>query len=112
MGSRWEIALRCECSERRLGFQTIMNRTLAIIVLMLLLAAASHAEAPAESLLSAGRVDLEIVNLQNRIRQSPSDSEAYHLLSRAYFSLRRWDDSINAARKAVAIEPNNSDYHL
>lgn len=90
-----------------------MNRTLAIIVAMLLLAAgASHAEAPAESLLSAGRVDLAIVNLQNRIRQSPNDSEAYHLLSRAYFSLRRWDDSINAARKAVAIEPNNSDYHL
>src|SRR6266853_1606413 len=65
MGSRWEIALRCECSERRLGFQTIMNRTLAIIVAMLLLAAgASHAEAPAESLLSAGRVDLAIGNLQ------------------------------------------------
>jgi len=82
--------------------------------LLLLLATALVSTAtprPAE-LLSAGRVDDAIRELQAELQSSPSDAAAYNLLARAYYSLQRWDDAISAAQRSVALVPSNSDYHL
>jgi len=70
-------------------------------------AAASGKEA-----LKAGKMDEAITLLRAATRERANDAEAWHLLSRAYLSLERWDDAVKAAEKAVALETNNSDYHL
>jgi len=64
------------------------------------------------ALLASGRVDDAISTLQQEIKASPNDGEAYNLLCRAYFSLSQWDRGIAACEKAVALEPGNSTYHL
>ena len=89
-----------------------MRRVLGIVVAVALMAAAAKAEMAAQALLSQGQVDVAIADLQNHVRSAPSDAEAYHLLCRAYYSLQRWDNAIEAAQKAVSLAPNNSDYHL
>jgi len=66
----------------------------------------------APALLAAGRVDDAISDLRNKINAAPNDAEAYHLLCRAYFSLGKWDQAISACEKSVALQPNNSRYHL
>lgn len=65
----------------------------------------------AQSLLAAGRVDQAIQALQQQIHSAPS-AEAYNLLCRSYFTLDEWDRGIPACERAVALEPNNSLYHL
>lgn len=71
----------------------------------------SISSSPSE-LLNAGRVDDVLKLLNSRIKASPLDAQAYHLLSRTYFSVQRWDQAINAGEKAVSLLPGNSDYHL
>jgi cytochrome c-type biogenesis protein CcmH/NrfG len=83
--------------------------------LMLVLAPALSLEAaelsPAK-LLAAGRVDDAILTLQNRITAAPNDAESQNLLCRAYLALTNWDASVAACQKAVALEPENGEYHL
>jgi tetratricopeptide (TPR) repeat protein len=50
--------------------------------------------------------------LKERTQQAPNDAEAYHLLSRAYYELEDWDNSIHAAERAVQLDPQSSEYHL
>jgi cytochrome c-type biogenesis protein CcmH/NrfG len=82
---------------------------------MLMLAPALSLEAaelsPAK-LLAAGRVDDAILTLQNRINAAPNDAESQNLLCRAYLALTNWDASVAACQKAVALEPENGEYHL
>ncbi len=82
---------------------------------MLVLAPALSLEAaelsPAK-LLAAGRVDDAILTLQNRITAAPNDAESQNLLCRAYLALTNWDASVAACQKAVALEPENGEYHL
>jgi tetratricopeptide (TPR) repeat protein len=66
----------------------------------------------APTLLAAGRIDDAITTLQGEISASPNHGEAYNLLCRAYFALGDWDRGISACEKAVALDPNNSRYHL
>lgn len=66
----------------------------------------------AADLLSEGRVDDALRQLKARISESPNDAEAYHMLSRAYYSLGQWDRAIEAGQQAVSRAPNNSEYHL
>ena len=75
-------------------------------------AGSAAAEMAAQSLLSEGRVDVAIADLREHLRAQPNDAQAYHLLCRAHYSLQQWDKAIAAAQKAVALEPDNSDYHL
>jgi cytochrome c-type biogenesis protein CcmH/NrfG len=56
-------------------------------------------------------VDDALGSLRQRIHDSPGDAEAYHLLSRAYFSLKDWDKAIEAAERAASLKPD-SDYQL
>ena len=81
---------------------------------MLPAASASPKAAPmlAQELLNQGRVDDAVAQLQERIRKSPHDAEAHHLLSRAYLMVESWDKAVAPAEQAVALQPGNSNYHL
>ncbi len=85
---------------------------LLAIAVALLAALPLVAQQSPEQLLSQGRVDETIRVLKARLQGSPNDADAYNLLGRAYFGLRRWDDAVAAGEHAVALAPNNSDYHL
>jgi len=91
-----------------------MTRVASLITVLLLAVAAqaAQAELAAHSLLSAGRVDVAIADLQSHLRSTPNDAEAYYLLCRAYYGLQQWDEAISAAQKAIGLDPNNSKYHM
>ncbi len=90
-----------------------MKKRIRAILFVCFLALPLVAQLPsAEKLLAAGRADDAIRVLNARIQSSPSDAQAYNLLGRAYFGLRRWDDAIAAGERAIALAPNNSDYHM
>lgn len=86
----------------------------ALVVMLAALPASSKAALPmpAQDLLNQGRVDDAIAQLQARIQKNPNDAEAHHLLSRAYLMIESWDKAVPPAEQAVALEPDNSDYHL
>jgi cytochrome c-type biogenesis protein CcmH/NrfG len=94
-----------------------MNRHVLLLFLFFfgLLGAAVAAEAAdvaAQSLLSAGRVDVAISGLRTHLRSSPDDAQAYNLLCRAYYSVQQWNDAISGCERAVQLEPAISEYHL
>ena len=101
-----------------------MKTFLTIAVLMMALGMAavaapsstSSSTAPvtigANELLSAGRVDDALKALDQRLKKSPADAEAYNLLSRSYFAIQKWDHAVDASERAVALAPNNSEYHM
>jgi tetratricopeptide (TPR) repeat protein len=86
-------------------------RKLVLLVLPAMFAAGTTAASSAESLLTEGRVDDAIVELQSRVKAS-NDAEAFNLLCRAYFEVGDWNRGIPNCEKAVSLEPNNSAYHL
>jgi tetratricopeptide (TPR) repeat protein len=89
-----------------------MNLRTIILVLTLLPAALAQADESAPALLAAGRADDAILNLRSKIDSSPNDAQAHNLLCRVYFSMGDWDRGISACEKAVALERNNSRYHM
>jgi tetratricopeptide (TPR) repeat protein len=70
------------------------------------------ADTEASSLLKAGKADEALRVLNATIAQSPNDARAYNLLCRVYFQLELWDDAIHMAERSVALDPENSSYHL
>src|SRR5512140_1316659 len=96
----------------------MMRRLITVTALVLVgclsLAAAADIPTPglAADLLSAGRVDDALRLLNTRIKRSPQDAQSYNYLSRTYFSVQRWDEAIAAGEKAIALAPNNSEYHM
>ncbi len=89
-----------------------MKTRFLILVLALFAAALAAADDSAPALLAAGRADDAISTLHSKINASPRDAEAYNLLCRAYFSMGDWDRGIADCEKAVALDPNNSRYHM
>ena len=90
-------------------------RVLLIALMVMAASLSASATAPpmlAQDLLNQGRVDDAIAQLQGRIQKTPGDAEAYHLLSRAYLMIESWDNAVPPAEKAVALQPDNSNYHL
>ena len=75
-------------------------------------AAIAGADETAPALLASGHVDEAIVALHGQISSSPNDAVAHNLLCRAYFTLGQWDRGISACEKAVALAPQNSQFHL
>lgn len=65
-----------------------------------------------ESLLQAGRVDEAISVLNQRLASSNNDAEAHNLLSRAFYAMNDYDRAISEGERAIALAPNNADYHL
>ncbi len=80
--------------------------------LLFLLALPAAAADSARDLLCAGRVDDAVAAIQARLQTSPQDAEAHHLLARAYLFIEKWDRAVEAAERAVALQPKSSDYHL
>lgn len=66
----------------------------------------------AQDLLTSGKLDEAVMELQKRIAGSANDAEAYHLLSRAFYALENWDQAIKMGERSVQLAPNKSAYHL
>jgi tetratricopeptide (TPR) repeat protein len=91
----------------------MIRRFISFCPIVLLLASAFAAAAPSgRDLVTSGRMQEALSTLNTRVRANPRDAEAYNLLSRAQYSLEHWDAAIDAGERAVAIQPDNSDYHL
>ncbi|HZR64707.1 MAG TPA: tetratricopeptide repeat protein [Terriglobales bacterium] len=91
-----------------------MRCLLSIIVLGIFSAsiATASADETAPLLIANGRVDDAIAALHGQISASPNDAMAHNLLCRAYFSVGQWDSGISECEKAVALAPNNGQFHL
>ena len=83
---------------------------LALLTLMATLSA-SVADS-AKGMLAAGRIDEAIAELNSRHSSSAADAESSNLLCRAYFALEDWNRAESSCRKAVALDPGNSRFHL
>jgi tetratricopeptide (TPR) repeat protein len=83
-----------------------------IIPVLVLFACVLAADDSPPALLAAGRADEAITSLRSKLSSSPSDADSHNLLCRVYFSMGDWDHGISACEKAVALDPNNSGYHL
>jgi tetratricopeptide (TPR) repeat protein len=70
------------------------------------------ADADPAALLKEGRADQAIHALNLAIARAPNDARSYNLLCRVYFQLELWDNSMHMAEKALALDPQNSSYHL
>lgn len=74
--------------------------------------ATAGADETAPVLIANGRVDDAIAALHGQISTSPNDALAHNLLCRAYFSIGQWDAGISECEKAVALAPENGQFHL
>jgi len=83
-----------------------------LVVVFAASAAIAGADETMPALLASGRVDEAIATLNGQISSSPNDAAAHNLLCRAYLTLRQWDRGISACEKAVALAPDNGQYHL
>jgi tetratricopeptide (TPR) repeat protein len=92
----------------------MMTRIFGLLSVLLMLMAASTAGMAdsAQEMLSAGRIDDAIAQLNGRLSAAPSDAESSNLLCRAYYALDDWDRAESSCRKAVALDPANSRFHL
>jgi tetratricopeptide (TPR) repeat protein len=86
--------------------------SIAVIFFFSVSIATAAADETAPSLIANGRVDDAIATLHGQISASPNDAQAHNLLCRAYFSLGDWDRGIGDCEKAVALAPDNSQFHL
>ena len=87
------------------------NSSFAFLLALSLALPAAAADS-ARDLLCAGRVDDAVAALQARLQTSPQDAEAHHLLSRAYLLVEEWNQAVESAERAAALQPKSSDYHL
>lgn len=84
-------------------------------MVLLLFTGLSAADIPsinAHKLLNDGRIDEAVAALQARVRTNPQDAEAFHMLSRAYFAVQRWNEAISNGERAISLQPNVSNYHM
>lgn len=63
-------------------------------------------------MIATGRADEALAALRGTIDASPNDAAAHNLRCRVYFSLGQWDRGIGDCEKAVALDPENSRFHL
>jgi tetratricopeptide (TPR) repeat protein len=66
----------------------------------------------AKDMLAAGRIDEAITVLNGRLSSAPEDAESSNLLCRSYFAMEDWDRAESACKRAVALDPLNSRFHL
>jgi tetratricopeptide (TPR) repeat protein len=84
---------------------------MCLLIALFSIAPFSLAAENAQKLLAEGHVDQAVQMLQGQI-QHAATAESYNLLCRAYFELDDWNPGISACETAVAMEPDNSFYHL
>jgi tetratricopeptide (TPR) repeat protein len=85
---------------------------IVLILLMLIATMTASVADSAQDKLAAGRIDEAIAELNGRLSSAPADAESSNLLCRAYFALEDWDRAESSCRKAVALDPDNSRFHL
>jgi tetratricopeptide (TPR) repeat protein len=92
----------------------MMTRTsrVFVVLLMLLGSLAISVADSAKDMLAAGRIDEAITELNGRLSSAAADAESSNLLCRAYFALEDWNRAESSCRKAVALDPGNSRFHL
>jgi Flp pilus assembly protein TadD len=76
------------------------------------LAMSQIASGPVRNDLNFGRADQALERIDSILSQDASDAEAHHLRCRVLYQEQRWDEAIGACRRAVAIDPGNSEYHM
>jgi cytochrome c-type biogenesis protein CcmH len=69
------------------------------------------ATAPPAGDAGAGQLDYLAQRLADRMAATPNDPEGWRLLGRTYLELQRYRESADAYRKAIALQPNDADYH-
>jgi tetratricopeptide (TPR) repeat protein len=86
-----------------------MRRNLMLAILTLAVLAGIHAVAAAspEQMIAAGSIDDAIKMLSGK-----NDAASLNLLSRAWYAIEQWDNSIAAGEKASSLAPDNAMYHL
>jgi tetratricopeptide (TPR) repeat protein len=90
-----------------------MKRIFGIVFFLLVSVVGTLCSADsAQEMISAGRIDDAIAELNGRLSTAPSDAASSNLLCRAYYELEDWDRAEAACKKAVALDPANSFYHL
>jgi tetratricopeptide (TPR) repeat protein len=87
------------------------SRRLLVFFALLAATTASVADS-AREMLSAGRIDEAIAELNGRLSSVPADAESANLLCRAYFALEDWNRAETSCKKAALLDPNNSRFHL
>ena len=90
---------------------TLISRILLVLLLLVTSVTASVADS-AKDMLAAGRLDEAIAELNGRLSSAPADAESANLLCRAYFALEDWNRAESSCRKAAALDPGNSGFHL
>jgi len=91
----------------------MMKRILAaLFAVSSLLFALPAAADSAQEMLAAGRIDEAITVLNGRLSSAPTDATSSNLLCRAYFAMEEWDRAESACKRAVALDSNNSRFHL
>jgi tetratricopeptide (TPR) repeat protein len=90
-----------------------MKRTMIALVLVCLSALAIFAIDPAaQSLIDGGHWKKLHYMAETRLKANPNDAEADFILAYAKFSFNDLDAAIDLAKKAVALDGNNADYHF
>jgi tetratricopeptide (TPR) repeat protein len=82
------------------------------VCLLFSLSVFADTAAPISRMLSSVGTDAAIRALNLRLQNAPNDAELHHQLSKIYFHLKKWDDSIGQGEKAVELAPNNSNYWM
>src|SRR5260370_24223475 len=90
---------------------TLASRLFLVLLMLIASLTASVADS-ANDMLAAGRIDDAIAELNSHLSSAPGDAESSNLLCRAYFALEEWDRAQSSCRKAVALAPRNSPFHL
>lgn len=81
--------------------------TFSVLFLLLVLTTIGGADPAPVQLLSLGRMNEAISALSKR-----DDAESFHLLSRAYYAMERWNDAVKWGERATAERPQDAAYHL
>jgi Flp pilus assembly protein TadD len=92
--------------------RTYAGLQILFLLSFLTIAAAATVGDSARDMLTAGRIDDAIAELNGRLTVAPTDAESSNLLCRAYYTLEEWDRAESSCRKAVALDPANSRFHL
>jgi Tfp pilus assembly protein PilF len=87
-----------------------MRTIIHVAVVAITCALAIAADSP-KDLLSSGKVDSAIANLNSRVAANTKDAEAYNLLCRSYWAFGDWDRAVNNCEKAVQLDGNSLYHH-
>jgi len=87
-----------------------MQRILSSFVLLFAFASAAFAAPAPDELLSSGRADEALRDLQQRLSANSSDAAAHNLLCRTYFALEDWEPAVRSCERSVELQPNSSLY--